>query len=38
MFLVMLVGSNCISQPPSESIAVIEIIDDDEGIDALKLV
>ena len=33
MFLVMLVGSNCISQPPAESIAVVEIIDDDEGID-----
>ena len=32
MFLVMLVGSNCINQPPAESIAVVEIIDDDEGI------
>ena len=32
MFLVMLVGSNCITHPLAESIAVIEIIDDDEGI------
>lgn len=31
MILVILVGSNCIREPPSESITTIEIIDDDEG-------
>ena len=35
MFLVMLVGSNCIYLPPVESITVVEIIDDDEGINTV---
>ena len=32
MLLVMLVGSNCVSQPLPDSTAAIEIVDDDEGI------
>jgi len=32
VFLLVLVGSNCISQPLTDSIITVEIVDDDEGI------